>query len=87
MENTEQFNSLPSELRAYLGNIADQTAQWPTEDGPWGEMAWEYKEIVQARAALQQLILEAASVSDGETIYFYEPIDAGGYHLFQRNGQ
>ena len=79
LETCEQANDLPAALRAYLDGVYDQAVEWGDPTDPWDVMVSDYREIVQARAALQHLIVEATTVPDDETIYFFEPIKAGGW--------
>lgn len=79
----ERMNSLPAELRDYLEEVRSAELEYDEPDhGPhhaWQMMEWEYLEIRESREALRQLIREANEVSDEETIYFHQPIDARAY--------
>ena len=81
----ERINSLPPELNDYLTKEYEaQYAESEDYTHSWAYMEWQYKEIVEARDALRQLMREAQEVSDEETIYFHESIDAGAYLLISK---
>jgi hypothetical protein len=76
----ERANALPRELNEYLMNEYDaQFAESESDTHSWDYMEWQYTEIVEDRDALRQLMREAHEVSDEETIYFHESIDARAY--------
>ena len=76
----EQANSLPSELSEYLNQVYDNEFEHSESDThSWDYMEWEYGQIVEARESLRQLMREATEVSDEETIYFHDSIDARAY--------
>jgi len=76
----EQANDLPRELNEYLMNEYDaQLADTENDTHSWDYMEWQYKEIVDTRDRLRQLMREATEVSDEETIYFHDAIDARAY--------
>jgi hypothetical protein len=82
---TEQANDLPRELNDYLMAEYDaQLAETENDTHSWDYMEWQYKEIVESREALRQLMREAQEVSDEETIYFHESIDARAYLLISK---
>jgi hypothetical protein len=77
---TELANSLPPELSEYLNKEYEaQYAETESYTHSWDYMEWQYREIVEAREALRQLMREATEVSDEETIYFHDSIDARAY--------
>ena len=77
---TERANSLPPDLREYLNELYEaQYAESESYTHSWDYMEWQYREIVEAREALRQLMREATEVSDEETIYFHDSIDARAY--------
>jgi hypothetical protein len=78
----ERASNLPHGLNEYLRK--EYEAQFAISEDythSWAYMEWEYKQIVEARESLRQLMREAQEVSDEETIYFHESIDAGAYLL------
>jgi hypothetical protein len=81
--NADRMNSLPEELRDYLEEVHSAELESDESDHSahhaWQMMEWEYLEIRAARENLRQLIREANEVSDEETFYFHEPVDAGAY--------
>lgn len=81
--NVDRMNSLPEELRDYLEEVRSAELENDEPDHSahhaWQMMEWEYLEIREARESLRQLMREAYEVSDEETIYFHQPIDAGAY--------
>ena len=76
---TEQANSLTHELNAHLSAEYDAAIAEDDRDHAWERMEFEYLQIREAREALCKLIREANEVSDEETLYFHEPIDAVAY--------
>jgi hypothetical protein len=76
----ERMNSLPSALNEYLTKEYEaQFAESGDYTNSWAYMEWQYKEIVEARESLRQLMHEGTEISDDETIYFHESINAGAY--------
>ena len=76
----ERANSLPPELSEYLNKEYEaQYAESESYTHSWEYMEWQYREIVEAREALRQLMREATEISDEETIYFHDSIDARAY--------
>jgi hypothetical protein len=77
---TEDANSLPPALSEYLNELYEAEYEH-SEDytHSWDYMEWQYREIVEAREALQQLMREATEVTDEQTIYFHDSIDARAY--------
>jgi hypothetical protein len=72
-------------LSEYLNQVyEDQFEHSESDTHSWEYMEWEYKQIVEARESLRQLMREATEVSDEETIYFHESIDAGAYLLISK---
>lgn len=81
----EQANSLPSELNEYLNQVYENQFEHSESDThSWDYMEWEYKQILEARESLRQLMREATEVSDEETIYFHDSIDARAYLLISK---
>ena len=77
---TERANSLPTPLREYLNQLYEaQFDESQNYHHSWEYMEWQYREIVEAREALQQLMREATEISDEETFYFHDSIDARAY--------
>jgi hypothetical protein len=76
----ERANSLPPALNEYLIQVYENEFEHSESDThSWDYMEWEYREIVEARETLRQLMREATEVSDEETIYFHDSIDARAY--------
>jgi hypothetical protein len=77
------MNSLPEDLRDYLEEVRSKELEYDEPDHSvhhaWQMMEWEYLKIREAQDALHNLMREANEVSNEETIYFHEPVDAGAY--------
>jgi hypothetical protein len=80
---TDRMNSLPEELRDYLEEVRSKELEYDEPDHSahhaWQIMEWAYLQIREAEDALHNLMREANEVSNEETIYFHEPVDAGAY--------
>jgi hypothetical protein len=80
---SDRMNSLPEELRDYLEEVRSKELEYDEPDHSahhaWQIMEWQYLEIREAQHALDNLMREANEVSNEETIYFHQPIDAGAY--------
>ena len=83
----ERANDLPRELHEYLMEQCEaQYAETESYTHSWDYMEWQYREIVEAREALLQLMREATEITDEERIYFHDSIDVGcntATHLHQ----
>ena len=78
----EQVNDFPLELKESLDAAYDAAFDYSgSTTHAWEVMEWQYKEIVETREALRQLMCEAHEISDEQTFYFHESIDARAYIL------